>query len=174
MHVGAAFVADEQALEVVQPGEGALDDPALASESGSVLGLAASDHRLNPPLPEQVPVLIVVVAAVGDQAIGTATRAANRTGDRRNGVEERDQLGDVVAVAAGDRPREREPAAVDEEVVLGAGAASVDRARARRGAPLAEWLSECQVGGARQGGVLGGLLRAGPALAWCAAFGPAT
>jgi len=39
----AAVVADEQPLEVVQPGEGALDDPAVAAEAGAVLGLAARD-----------------------------------------------------------------------------------------------------------------------------------
>lgn len=47
----AAVVADEQPLEVVQPGEGALDDPAGAAEAGAVLGLAASDLRCDPPLP---------------------------------------------------------------------------------------------------------------------------
>jgi hypothetical protein len=36
VHVGAAFVADDQALEVVQPGEGALDDPAVAAEAGAI------------------------------------------------------------------------------------------------------------------------------------------
>lgn len=39
----AAVVADQQTLEVMQPGEGALDDPADAAEPGAVLGLAASD-----------------------------------------------------------------------------------------------------------------------------------
>ena len=66
MHVGAAFVADDQALEVVQPGEGALDDPAVAAEAGAMVRLAASDHRLDAALPEQPPVLVVVVAAVSD------------------------------------------------------------------------------------------------------------
>ena len=66
VHVGAAFVADDQALEVVQPGEGALDDPAVAAEAGAMVSLAASDHRLDAALPEQPPVLVVVVAAVSD------------------------------------------------------------------------------------------------------------
>ena len=52
MDLVAAVVADEQAFEVVQPGEGALDDPAVAAEPGAVLGLAASDHGLDPALPE--------------------------------------------------------------------------------------------------------------------------
>jgi hypothetical protein len=39
--LGAAVVANEQSLEVVQPGECALDDPARAAEAGAVLSLAA-------------------------------------------------------------------------------------------------------------------------------------
>jgi hypothetical protein len=49
----------------VQPGEGALDDPAVAAKTSAMLGLAASDHRLDAALPDQPPVLVVVVAAVG-------------------------------------------------------------------------------------------------------------
>jgi hypothetical protein len=45
-------------------------------------------------------------------------------------------LGDVVAVAAGDRPGERDPGGVYEKVMLGAVSGSVNRARARRGAPF--------------------------------------
>jgi hypothetical protein len=44
----------------------------------------------------------------------------------------------IVAVAAGDRPGERDPAGVDEKVMLRAGSGSINRARARFGAPLAE------------------------------------
>ena len=45
MDLVAAVVANEQPLEVMQPGEGALDDPADAAESGAVLCLPASDLR---------------------------------------------------------------------------------------------------------------------------------
>jgi hypothetical protein len=40
----AAVVADEQPLEVVQPGEGALYNPADAAQAGAVLGLAPRDR----------------------------------------------------------------------------------------------------------------------------------
>jgi hypothetical protein len=56
--------------------------------------------------------------------------------DRRDTVDERDQLGAVVPVAAGERPGERDPAPLDQEVMLGAGSRSINRARARRRAPL--------------------------------------
>ena len=36
MDLVAAVVADEQALEVVEPGERALDDPARTAEAGTV------------------------------------------------------------------------------------------------------------------------------------------
>jgi hypothetical protein len=134
--LAASFVADEQPLEVVQPGEGALDDPAVAAESGAVLGLAASDHRLNAVVSDESTVFVVVVAPVGDHAVGTATRRARPAGHRRHCLQERDQLGDVVAVAARDRAGERDPARVDEQVVLGAVSGSINRARARLGAPF--------------------------------------
>ena len=43
----AAVVADEEPLEVMEPGEGALDDPAGAAEAGAVPGLAAGDLRFD-------------------------------------------------------------------------------------------------------------------------------
>ena len=50
MDLVAAVVADEQPFEVVQPGEGALDDPAGVAEPGSVSEVAAGDLRLDPTL----------------------------------------------------------------------------------------------------------------------------
>jgi hypothetical protein len=41
-----------------------------------------------------------------------------------------------VAVAAGDRPGERDPGRVYEQVMLGAVSGSINRARARLGAPF--------------------------------------
>jgi hypothetical protein len=46
--VGAAFVADAQAAALVQPADRALDDPALAAESGAMLALRSSDGRPGP------------------------------------------------------------------------------------------------------------------------------
>jgi hypothetical protein len=46
--VGAAFVAESYAPVLVEPGEGALNDPAFAAEVGSVLGVAFGDERSDP------------------------------------------------------------------------------------------------------------------------------
>jgi hypothetical protein len=69
----------------------------------------------------------VVVAAVGEQHPGAAAGSAPPSADRRDGVDQRDQLSDVVAVAAGQGDSERKATGVADQVVLGAGAAAVDR-----------------------------------------------
>jgi hypothetical protein len=140
--VVAAVGADEEAAAVVEPGEGALDDPAVAAEPGAVFGLTASDDRLDAALPDEAAVLVVVVAAVGDQRPRSSSRPADAAADGRHPVEQFEQLGDVVAVAAGERPGQRDPAAVYEQVVLAAATASVDGAGTRFRAPFfaCRWL----------------------------------
>jgi hypothetical protein len=81
-------------------------------------------------------VAVVVVAAVGAEPVWPAAGPADRATHWRDAVEERDQLGAVVTIAAGESPGKREPAAVYQEVMLRAVSGSINRARARRGAPF--------------------------------------
>jgi hypothetical protein len=83
----SAIGAEKQATAVMQPGEGALDDPAVASQPRAVCGLAARDHGFNSALPDEAPVLVVVVAAVGDDAVGASPRPADATADRWHPIE---------------------------------------------------------------------------------------
>lgn len=100
--------------------EAAFDDPALAAQAGSVFGAAPCDHGLDAARPEQPAVLVVVIAAVGEDQVGLAARTTRLAGDRPGVqiLEQRDQLRDVVAVAAGQRNSERDAARVDEEMVF--------------------------------------------------------
>ncbi len=136
MDVGAAVVADEQPFELVQPGEGALDDPAVAAEPGAVPRVASCDRGFDAAPAELAAAARVVVGAVAGDSVGAPTRPADPAPHRRDAVDEWDQLGAVVAVAARERPGERDPAALDKEVVLGAVSGSINRARARLGAPF--------------------------------------
>jgi hypothetical protein len=132
----AAVVADEQPFEVVQPGEGALDDPAGAAEAGAVLGVATCDLGAHPSPSQFAAVLVVVVASVGEHAVRPFAGPPDLAAHRRDTLDERDKLGDVVAVAARNTPSERDPGRVYEKVMLGAVSGSINRARARRGAPF--------------------------------------
>ena len=140
MDVVAAVGADEETAVFVEPGEGALDDPAVLSQRGAVGGLAPGDHGFDAAFPDQPAVLVVVVAAVGKQRLGSSPRSADAAADGRHLVEECEQLADVVAVTARERPRERDPAAVYEEVVLAACPAAIDGAGTRFRAPFFAWM----------------------------------
>lgn len=140
MDLVAAVVADEEAFEVVEPGKGAFDDPAHLAEAGAVRGLAARDHGRDPSSAEEPSVLVVVVASVGIDTVWSRAWPSDAALDRRHAVKQRDQLGDVVAVTAGNRERERDPGGIDQEVVLRSGSAPVHWARARFGAPFFAWM----------------------------------
>ena len=133
MNVGPALIADAQPLERVQPGEAALDHPALLAQPGAVGHAAARDPRSDPAGAQLAAVDVVVIAAVGEQLPRTAARSP---ADRRDGIDQREQLGDVVAVAAGQADRERDAAGVADQVVLGARPSALDRGRADLVSPV--------------------------------------
>jgi hypothetical protein len=99
-------------------------------------GLASGDHRFDATFPDQPPVLVVVVAAVGKQGLGSSSGPADTAADGRHPVEQLEQLADVVAVTARERPGERDAATVYEEVVLAACPAAIDGAGTRFRAPF--------------------------------------
>ena len=136
MDVVAAVGSDEQSAAIVEPGEGALDDPAVSAEPGAVFGLSASDHGFHAPLPDEATVLVVVVAAVGQQCLWPSSRPADPAAYGWHPIEQLDQLRDIVAVAAGQRPRERDATTVYEEMVLAAPPAAIDGTGTRFRAPF--------------------------------------
>ena len=93
--------AEEEPSPVVEPGEGAFDDPAVTSEACAVLGLASRDHGFDAALAQSATVWIGVVAAVSEQTVRPSSGSADTATDGRYLVEQSAQLGDVAAVAAG-------------------------------------------------------------------------
>lgn len=126
MEIGSSFMADAESFELVQPGEGALNHPANLAQSGTMDDAASGDHGLDTALPEQAAVLVEVVASVGVQPPGPAAGSSTQTPDRRYCVQQGQELGDIVPVAARERHGERRSVTVDDQVVLGAGARPID------------------------------------------------
>lgn len=75
MKVGAYLVADSESLELVEPGEGPLDDPAGLAQAGAMGCVLAGDLRCDAAGPEKPAVFVVVVAAVGEQSAWPVTRS---------------------------------------------------------------------------------------------------
>ena len=69
MHVGVALVADPESAEVVEVSEAALHDPALTAEAGAVGCASTGDHGSDAERSEQPAVLVVVIAAVGEEPV---------------------------------------------------------------------------------------------------------
>lgn len=65
-----------------------------------------------------VPVLVVVVAAIGVHAVGSLQRAATLTTNGGKSLDQRQKLSDVVAVGASQDDRERRAVRIRGEVVL--------------------------------------------------------
>ena len=97
MDVVAAVGANEESAAVVQPGEGAFDDPAGAAQSGAVPEVAVGDLGFDAALAELIAERVGVVAAVGGHAFGSA---AGTTGPAAHGWHSLDQQ---------DHPGELEP-----------------------------------------------------------------
>ncbi|GAA2424583.1 hypothetical protein GCM10010421_08930 [Streptomyces glaucus] len=138
MDVVAYLPADPRAAEPVQVSERALDAPVLGAESGAVFGAATGDQWLHAEGPVQTAVCVVVVAAVSEDHV----RAAPAPGPgalaphRRHGLQERDRLGDVAAVATGQGGSERDAGHVSDQMMLAARPAPVNRASSGPGSPF--------------------------------------
>jgi hypothetical protein len=112
--VGGAFVADAEAAVLMQPRDRSLDDPASAAEPGSVRPLRLGDFRLDVPAAQFALSLVRAVGAVAVQRARAAAGSATTSAHGRDRVHEREQFGDVVAVAAGERNGQRRAAAAGD------------------------------------------------------------
>jgi hypothetical protein len=77
----------------VKPGEAALDHPSLPAQTRAVLGTSAGDDRLHTSLSQLAAVLVVVIAAVGEQAVGTLAGPTDLAGYWPDPINQREQLG---------------------------------------------------------------------------------
>ena len=118
VQLGAALIARPEPAQVVQPGEGALHDPALFAKPRAMLLATSGDHRLHPAPAELTAKLVEVIAAVGEQPLGALAGTPRPAGYRPDGIEQRQQLCDVVAVPAGQADRQRDSVGVGDQMVL--------------------------------------------------------
>lgn len=101
MEICALLVADPQPSELVQPGKCALHDPTRLSQAGAVRDAFSGELGCDAASPEKAAVLVVVVTAVGEQPSWPVPGSTADTADAGYRIEQGHQLGDVVAVPAG-------------------------------------------------------------------------
>ncbi len=118
MDVGRSFIPDAQAPELMQPGDGPLDDPAGGPEAAPMRRAALGEQRLDPALAQLPPMRLGVIRPVALDDGWAGPGPAPTPPDRWNAVDQGEELGDVVGVRASQGRRERDALRVAEDVVL--------------------------------------------------------
>jgi hypothetical protein len=155
--VVADLPADPQPTEPVQQRDGLLHHPAVHAQARAVPGAAPGDHRGNALVPDMTAVFVMVIGPVRVDPIGPLPRATAPAADRRDCLDQRHQLGDVVAVAAGQRDRQRDAVRFGDQVVLRARPGAVNRARAGFGPPFIALTCELSTAALDQSSAPGGI-----------------
>ncbi len=124
-----ALVTLAQPARLVQMADRAFDDPAFAAKPRAVLCAAPGDDRDDPAGAELAAVLVVVIAAVGEDAVGLATRPADLSHDRvlAAQIDQRQKLGDIVTVPGADADRQQNAPRVSQRVGFDAILRAIDR-----------------------------------------------
>src|SRR5689334_17511728 len=120
MYIGTALEAHAQAPKLMQPCVGAFHYPTRSTQATAMFGTSAGDQRRDAPLQQCGPMRVRVVSTVGLQRFGPALRMAYLSGDRRNAVNQRQQLSHIVIVGAGQNDIQRNALRVRDEMVLAA------------------------------------------------------
>ncbi|GAA0546131.1 hypothetical protein GCM10009533_51220 [Saccharopolyspora spinosporotrichia] len=98
-------------------------------------GVLAGNAWNDSPVTQGFPVMVVIVAAIAVKPARPLPRPAAFAPDRGQSLDQRDQSGAVMAVATGDRHRQRHTAGIDDHMVFRAGSSPIDGRGARRRPP---------------------------------------
>lgn len=101
------------------------DNPTEFSEAAAVFGTALGDDRPDAALAKLAAMRIGIVATVRIEDFGLAKRSAACASNRRDSVDQRQQLRDIVAIRAGQDRADRNTVCVYEDVVLGPWSCSI-------------------------------------------------
>ena len=134
--VQASFPAHGEAAELVEQGEGLLDDVTQPAQAFHAGGLGLGDDWFGTAFAAGPPEGFAAVGLVSQQCGEAAPGPAWPAGDRWIAVEQVESTLDVGDVGAAGQYIDRGAVAVADQVMLGAGFAAVDRRRACSGTPF--------------------------------------
>jgi len=104
----------------VEPAQGPLHRPAVDAQSAAMLRPTLSQEGDNAPFPQLSPMGPRVIGPVALDRLGTPSRPSHFARDGRHGIDQRQQLRDVMAVGPGDLDGQRDSIGRGQDMVLGA------------------------------------------------------
>ncbi|KGV48945.1 hypothetical protein X900_3397 [Burkholderia pseudomallei BDU 2] len=127
MNVRTSLETNTEATEVMQPSMRAFHDPATFAKATAMFGTALCDHRLDTAIAQRLPMSLGIVTMIGIDHTRSVQWVAAQSANRRNRVDQRQQLRDVIDVRADQDRGERRAVRVGDDVVLGTGSRSIGR-----------------------------------------------
>lgn len=120
MNVGATFIPDPQPAMLEEPRDRPLDDPTVDAQATAVGRATPGQYRDN-PAPTQLPaVRLRIIGPVALDPVRSSTGPSDFARDRRDRIDQRQQLRDVVAIGPRDLDRQRNAARIGDQMMLGA------------------------------------------------------
>ena len=133
--VGAAFVANAQSAELMQPAERAFHNPTGFAQATAVRLAFAGQLISDAQTAQQTTVGSTAVSTIALKKVGTSTRSSDFAAHRRHRCQQRLQLTAVVHVSRGQLDAERNALGIGEKMMFAARFAAVGRARPRLAPP---------------------------------------
>jgi hypothetical protein len=99
----ATFVPSSQASELMEPTDRPLHDPAMLTKTAAMVRISFRQDRLDAASPQLPAMRLGVVGPIALDSIGALPWAAAPAADGRDGLHQRQKLGHVVDVGAGQR-----------------------------------------------------------------------
>lgn len=130
MDVGAAFPADTQTTELMQPAQGALHHPAVHPQPAAVRREALRQYGFDPAQPQLFAMPFGVVPPVALNPVRPESRPTHAASNRRDRVHQRQQLGHIIAVRTREDGRQRDAIRVRDDVVFRPVLPAIGRVRA--------------------------------------------
>src|SRR5205814_9347046 len=92
MNVLPEVIPDPEAAELMQPTIGPLHDPAKHPQPAAVRGAALGQFRVDPPVPQLPPLVLVSKAPVAQDLVRAPAGTARLAADGRGGIHQRPRL----------------------------------------------------------------------------------
>ena len=134
MGISSPFIANLQPAIAIEPGQGSLHDPTMATEALAGIDLAPRNTRGDASLPQSLPTPRVVVPLIGVQFVRSLSWSSAPSFDRLNGIKRCLQHLGVMDIGSRQGYGERDSVSVGHNVALRARFAAIRWIRAGFGA----------------------------------------
>jgi len=118
VNVATTIESDTKTPEVVEPRVSPFYHPAVFAQTTAMSSSTPCDHRSDATITQALAMCVGVVAAIAVNDLGLANWSTARAANRGDGVDQWQQLGDVMTVCAGQCHTDRHSVGVYEDVML--------------------------------------------------------